>query len=201
MIHLEQAVIVEGKYDKIRLSSFIDGLIIPTDGFSIFQDSEKRDWIRSLAKERGILILTDSDNAGRKIRNYIRSFVGKEGTIYHAYIPEILGKERRKATPSKEGTIGVEGMSTEILLGALKTAGVTEKKAVTADLTKVDLMEAGLVGGSGSATKRRQLLKKLSLPQNLSANAMLQVLNTSYTREEFEKLLKEVGDASADSPM
>ena len=196
MISLKEAVIVEGKYDKIRLSSLIDALIIPTGGFSIFQDKDKRNWIRKLAKENGIVILTDSDRAGREIRNYIQSIVGKEGTVYHAYIPEIFGKEKRKTKPSKEGTIGVEGTPDEIILKALNAAGVTQdrSKSVSAGLTKADLMEVGLVGLGESAQKRRVLLEKLSLPKNLSANAMLKAINSSLSKEEFYDLCSRLED-------
>ena len=196
MISLKEAVIVEGKYDKIRLSSLIDALIIPTGGFSIFQDKDKRNWIRKLAKENGIVILTDSDRAGREIRNYIQSIVGKEGTVYHAYIPEIFGKEKRKTKPSKEGTIGVEGTPDEIILKALKAAGVTQDRSnqVSAGLTKADLMEVGLVGLGESAQKRRVLLEKLSLPKNLSANAMLKAINSSLSKEEFYDLCSRLED-------
>lgn len=196
MIRLKEAVIVEGKYDKIRLSSLIDALIIPTGGFSIFQDKDKRNWIRKLAKENGIVILTDSDRAGREIRNYIQSIVGKEGTVYHAYIPEIFGKEKRKTKPSKEGTIGVEGTPDEIILKALKAAGVTQDRSnsVSAGLTKADLMEVGLVGLGESAQKRRALLEKLSLPKNLSANAMLKAINSSLSKEEFYALCSRLED-------
>ena len=196
MIRLKEAVIVEGKYDKIRLSSLIDALIIPTGGFSIFQDKDKRNWIRKLAKEKGIVILTDSDRAGREIRNYIQSIVGKEGTVYHAYIPEIFGKEKRKTKPSKEGTIGVEGTPDEIILKALKAAGVTQDRSnsVSAGLTKADLMEVGLVGLGESAQKRRMLLEKLLLPKNLSANAMLKAINSSLSKEEFYDLCSRLED-------
>lgn len=196
MIRLKEAVIVEGKYDKIRLSSLIDALIIPTGGFSIFQNKDKRNWIRKLAKEKGIVILTDSDRAGRKIRNYIQSIVGKEGAVYHAYIPEIFGKEKRKTKPSKEGTVGVEGTSDEIILKALKAAGITQDRSnpVSAGLTKADLMEVGLVGLGESAQKRRMLLKKLSLPKNLSANAMLKAINSSLSKEEFYDLCSRLED-------
>lgn len=196
MIRLKEAVIVEGKYDKIRLSSLIDALIIPTGGFSIFQDKDKRNWIRKLAKEKGIVILTDSDRAGREIRNYIQSIVGKEGTVYHAYIPEIFGKEKRKTKPSKEGTIGVEGTSDEIILKALNVAGITQDRSnsVSAGLTKADLMEVGLVGLGESAQKRRVLLEKLSLPKNLSANAMLKAINSSLSKEEFYDLCSRLED-------
>lgn len=196
MIRLKEAVIVEGKYDKIRLSSLIDALIIPTGGFSIFQDKDKRNWIRKLAKEKGIVILTDSDRAGREIRNYIQSIVGKEGTVYHAYIPEIFGKEKRKTKPSKEGTIGVEGTSDEIILKALNAAGITQDRSnsVSAGLTKADLMEVGLVGLGESAQKRRVLLEKLSLPKNLSANAMLKAINSSLSKEEFYDLCSRLED-------
>ncbi len=196
MIRLKEAVIVEGKYDKIRLSSLIDALIIPTGGFSIFQDKDKCNWIRKLAKENGIVILTDSDRAGREIRNYIQSIVGKEGTVYHAYIPEIFGKEKRKTKPSKEGTIGVEGTPDEIILKALKAAGVTQDRSnqVSAGLTKADLMEVGLVGLGESAQKRRALLEKLLLPKNLSANAMLKAINSSLSKEEFYDLCSRLED-------
>lgn len=196
MIRLKEAVIVEGKYDKIRLSSLIDALIIPTGGFSIFQDKDKRNWIRKLAKENGIVILTDSDRAGREIRNYVQSIVGKEGTVYHAYIPEIFGKEKRKTKPSKEGTIGVEGTPDEIILKALNAAGVTQDSSnqVSAGLTKADLMEVGLVGLGESAQKRRMLLEKLSLPKNLSANAMLKAINSSLSKEEFYDLCSRLED-------
>lgn len=201
MIHIKQAVIVEGKYDKIRLSGILDALIIPTNGFSVFKDPEKRNWIRNLAKERGVVILTDSDRAGRDIRNYIRSFIGKEGTVYNVYIPQIPGKEKRKIAPSKEGTMGVEGMSSEVLLKAFAQAGVTEEKTFNAGLTKADLMEAGLVGTEGSSDKRRFLLKKLSLPQNLSANALLRVINSSFTKEEFLNICHQVEEELCILPM
>lgn len=185
MIKIKEAIIVEGKYDKIKLSSFIDGLIITTDGFSLFKDKEKRELIKTLAEKRGILILTDSDGAGFLIRNHIKGFVSSD-KIKNAYIPEILGKESRKAKPSKEGTLGVEGVSKEIILKALENCIVNnEEKENTDKITKLDLYEKGLFGRENSAQKRDKLKKELSLPKNLSSNALLDVLNFLITKEEF----------------
>lgn len=190
MIKINEAIIVEGKYDKIKLSSFIDGLIITTDGFSIFKDKEKRELIRTLAQKRGILILTDSDGAGFVIRNHIKGFVPNE-RIKNAYIPEILGKEKRKTKPSKEGTLGVEGISKEEIIKALEKCGVFgEEKSEEEKITKIDLYEAGLYGRDDSVQKRDEIKKKLNLPSKLSANAFLDVLNFLMTKEEFLKIMK-----------
>ena len=192
MIKINEAIIVEGKYDKIKLSSFIDGLIITTDGFSIFKDKEKRELIKNLAQKRGILILTDSDGAGFVIRNHIKGFVPSD-KIKNAYIPEILGKEKRKAKPSKEGTLGVEGVPKEELIKALTKCGVLgEEKEKREEITKLDLYEAGLYGRDDSAQKRDELKKKLDLPGKLSANAFLDVLNFLLTKEEFFEAIKKV---------
>lgn len=148
MIHMNEALIVEGRYDKSKLSALTDAIIVTTNGFGIYKDAEKRDFIRKLAKERGIVILTDSDNAGRQIRAYITSFV-PSNQIRHAYIPDIYGKEKRKAAPSKEGKLGVEGISSEILLEILKEAGASVEGSTTdfQPLTPADLMSLGLTGG------------------------------------------------------
>lgn len=190
MIKVRQAIIVEGKYDKIRLSALVDAVIICTNGFSIYKDEEKKALIQSLAKKTGIVILTDSDGAGFQIRTHLRNIV-KEGEIINAYIPDIFGKERRKHQASKAGTLGVEGMSSEVLLEAFRKAGVIadtspEKKE---PITKSDLMDYGFIGASDSARLRSALQKELGLPELLSANMLVEILNVMYTREEFLKFL------------
>ena len=174
MIHMNEALIVEGRYDKSKLSALTDAIIVTTNGFGIYKDAEKRDFIRKLAKERGIVILTDSDNAGRQIRAYITSFV-PSNQIRHAYIPDIYGKEKRKAAPSKEGKLGVEGISSEILLEILKEAGASVEGSTTdfQPLTPADLMPLGLTGGVNSATLRQGVLKALDLPENLTTKMLL----------------------------
>ena len=193
MIKLKQAVIVEGKYDKIRLSSVIDGVIIVTNGFGIFKDKEKLALIRFYAENTGIIILTDSDRAGFIIRNHIKGAV-KNGRIQNVYIPEIFGKERRKTQPSAEGKLGVEGMDKEILLKAFEKAGITSDitESEREPITKTDLFTLGLSGGKNSSELRRQLLEHLKLPSLLSANSMLEVLNTMMDMTELEKIMAEL---------
>ena len=193
MIKIKQAVIVEGKYDKIKLSGFIDAPIIQTDGFGIFKDKELQYLIRTLAKKRGILVLTDSDSAGFKIRSFIGSTVDQKDII-NAYIPDIFGKESRKTEPSKEGKIGVEGVSEEIIMQALTNAGVLCESTVEPErpITKIDLYELGFVGKNDSEAKRKALLKVLELPSKLSSNRLLEVLNIFYSYEEFIKIANEV---------
>lgn len=187
MLTTEKAIIVEGKYDKIRLSQFIDAPIIVTNGFGIFKDGEKKALISRLAQLHGIVILTDSDSAGMMIRNHIRSFV-PDDRIINVYAPEILGKERRKSAPSKEGTLGVEGISSKLLENCFLRAGVfCEDTPPREKITKSDLYECGLYGGDGSAEKRESLLKKLGLPHNMTTPSMLTALNSIFTREEFLK--------------
>lgn len=186
MIKLTQPVIVEGKYDKITLENVIDALIIPTDGFSIFKNKEKCDMIRTLAKRSGIVVITDSDYAGNQIRAYIKKIVG-DSQIINVYIPQLKGKEKRKAHSSAQGLLGVEGMSREILEEALKRSGITGK-AVTEKvkkITKTDMFTSGLSGCENSSAKRQELLKRLELPMGLSPNAMLDILNTILTYDEF----------------
>lgn len=189
MLHLEQAVIVEGKYDKIKLSSVVDAVIITTNGFSVIKDKEKLEIIRFFAKNKGIIILTDSDSAGFKIRNFLKGAVS-DGKITNVYIPDIFGKEKRKAVPSKEGKIGVEGIDTQILLEAFRKAGVisTEADSRRESVTKLDLFEAGLSGGNNSAEKRSELLKYLGMPELMTTNAMLEIINTMMSRGEFMKI-------------
>ena len=188
MIKIRQAVVVEGKYDKIKLSGIIDAPIIQTDGFGIFKDKELQKMIRTLAERQGIIVLTDSDSAGFKIRSFIGSTVDN-GKIINAYIPDIFGKERRKTAPGKEGLLGVEGMRPEILLQALRNAGADFEDAQAAParepVTTQDFFTLGLSGRPDSAAKRAALLQALSLPAHMSANALLQAVNVPFSREEF----------------
>ncbi|MBD5112312.1 MAG: DUF4093 domain-containing protein [Ruminococcaceae bacterium] len=190
MIKLKQAVIVEGKYDKIRLSNIVDAVIIPVHGFSIYKDRETAELIRSLAKKTGIIILTDSDGAGFQIRNKIRSLAA-DGEVINVYIPDIVGKERRKRNPSKAGTLGVEGISDELLIAAFQKAGVLAESAPECKnpVTKADLLDFGLIGGENSAARREELQRALGLPRHLSANMLLEVLNVMYSKEEFTELV------------
>ena len=190
-IRIKEAVIVEGKYDKIRLSSLIDGLIITTDGFGIFRDRAKIDMLRRLAETRGLLVITDSDSAGFVIRNHLRACIPPH-QMKHAYIPDVFGKERRKDSPSKEGKLGVEGMSTEALLNALRRAGVIcelSEESVEERrkelITKADFYRCGLSGGPNSSALRASLLDYLSLPQRMTSKALLGVINDYMTAEEF----------------
>lgn len=185
MLQIRQAIIVEGKYDKIKLASLVKAVIIQTNGFGIYKNKELLELIRYYAKTTGILILTDSDRAGFQIRNYIRGAV-PEGEIKNIYIPDVFGKEKRKIKPSAEGKLGVEGINADILREAFRKAGVlTEEKPVSEPITKTDLYFAGLSGQPESASKRRAFQKNLGLPENLSASALLEVLNCMMTRQEF----------------
>lgn len=186
MLHIEQAVIVEGKYDKIKLSSILDAVIITTNGFSVMKNKEKLEIIRFYAQNKGIIILTDSDSAGFKIRNYLKGAI-KNGKIINVYVPDIFGKEKRKAAPSKEGKLGVEGIDKEIILDAFKKAGVIsyDKDADNDSITRIDLYECGLSGGENSSEKRKVLLQQLGMPQLLTTTGMLEILNTMMSRSEF----------------
>ncbi len=191
MIRIKEVIVVEGRYDKNTLSQLIDGTIIETQGFGIFSNKEKLALLRRLAEKRGLLVLTDSDGAGFVIRNFLKGAIDPK-LVKHAYIPDISGKERRKQSASKEGKLGVEGMRPEVLLAALERAGVlTEGQTSTreAPLVTADLYALGLSGGKESAEKRKKLLKKLNLPEKLSARAMLEVLNALYTRAELFALV------------
>lgn len=192
MRKIKEAIIVEGKYDKNTISQVVDAYIIETSGFGIFSNREKTELIRRLARKRGIIVFTDGDGAGLVIRNYIKGAV-KDGTVKQAYIPDIYGKEKRKRTASKEGKLGVEGMKPEIIIRALENCGATfENEAQpqkAEEITKADLFEAGLSGAVGSAQRRREMMKKMELPENLSSNALLDVLNALYTREEFRSII------------
>ena len=200
MIKIKEAVIVEGRYDKIKLSSLIDGLILETDGFAIFSNKERLKLFRRLAETRGLLILTDSDGAGFVIRRYLGGAIPKQ-YVKHAYIPDLFGKESRKAQPSKEGKLGVEGVPKQVILEALIRAGVTLEEGSSAPegpskpITAADLYEDGITGRTDSKRRRGRLLKALDLPEHLSTGALLEVLNTFYRKEEHqaavERLYKE----------
>lgn len=187
MIRLDRPVIVEGKYDKIALKNIVDALIITTDGFGIFKNKEKCDLIRRLARKNGVIIMTDSDSAGAVIRSYIKKIVS-DCEIINVYVPELRGKEKRKSKPSKSGLIGVEGMSPEIIEDALRKSGVFSVHAEERrKITKADMFAFGLSGREDSREKRKSFLRQLGLPESLSSSAMLDVLNNSFTFEEFNK--------------
>ncbi len=198
-LKLKEALVVEGKYDKIKLSSLVDGTIVVTHGFGIFRDKEKLRYLRRLAEERGLVVLTDSDGAGFLIRGKIASCVQK-GRVMHAYIPDVTGKERRKAVPSKEGKLGVEGMDLATLRKALERAGAALEEGQAAPgaggekISKADLYGLGLSGGPNSGEKRKALQKALDLPERLSSNGLLDALNALYGREEFLLLAGHLGE-------
>ena len=193
MVKIREAILVEGRYDKNTLSQIVDAPILETSGFGIFKDKQQLDLLRRVARERGLIVFTDSDGAGFVIRNHVKSAIPAQ-SLKHAYIPDIQGKEKRKAAPGKEGKLGVEGMSREIILEALTRAGATvegESDArMTPPITKQDLMELGLSGGPDASARRKELLKKLNFPEHMSANAMLQALNLLYSLEEVKQLLE-----------
>ena len=190
MYTIQEAIVVEGRYDKNTLSQVVDTVILETSGFGIFKNSEQVELLRRLAETRGLIILTDSDGAGFVIRNHLKGAIDPK-LVKNAYIPDRFGKERRKRKPGKEGKLGVEGMDPETLITALRKAGATflgedaPVKVKGRPITKADLVVAGLSGGEGSAQKRAALLKELDLPQHMSPNAMLEVLNVLYSYEEL----------------
>jgi ribonuclease M5 len=192
VIKIREAIVVEGRYDKNTLSQIVDAPILETSGFGIFKDKEQLAFLRKVAQQRGLVVFTDSDGAGFVIRNHLKSAIEPQ-YLKHAYIPDVYGKERRKATAGKEGKLGVEGMRPEILVEALRRAGATfEDREVHThqSITKQELVELGLSGGKDSSEKRKQLLKKLELPEHMSANAMLQALNLLYTIDDLRVLVQ-----------
>ena len=194
MMKIDKPIIVEGKYDVIKLSRIVDALIIKTDGFGIFKDKEKQQLLRRLAGEKGIIVLTDSDSAGFLIRKFLKSSI-PEDRITHVYIPDVYGKEKRKTQAGKEGKLGVEGISETVLLEALKKAGVICSETDTEErrlITNVDLYEAGLMGRDNSKEKRVKLMKALALPERLSTSSLLKILNTFVTFEEFTEKIGEL---------
>ncbi|MBQ3256262.1 MAG: DUF4093 domain-containing protein [Oscillospiraceae bacterium] len=191
---VREVIVVEGKYDLNTLKQMIDGVIVTTDGFGIFHNSEKMELIRRMAEKRGVVVLTDSDGAGFVIRNHLKSCLPKE-QVKHAYIPDIHGKEKRKRIHSKEGKLGVEGMSRDVICRALTAAGVTiddETLVGGGTLTKADLYAVGLSGTSNSAENRMMLIRALELPERLSPNALLDVLNAMYGKQQFLDLWMQI---------
>ncbi|MCI8388849.1 MAG: DUF4093 domain-containing protein [Clostridiales bacterium] len=188
---IEIPIAVEGKYDKIKLASIVDAQIITTDGFGVFASHEKTALIRRIAEPKGMIVLTDSDGAGLVIRNYFNSILPKNKLI-HLYIPQIKGKERRKKSPSKAGTLGVEGIDAETLrrLLAPYAVGSTEAAKPTREVTKVDFFSDGLSGGEASAERRKLLCAKLDLPDNMSANALLAAVNLLCSYDEYKEMVK-----------
>lgn len=191
MVKIREAIVVEGRYDKNTLSQIVDATILETSGFGIFRDKQQMQLLRRVAEKRGLIVFTDSDGAGFVIRNHIKSAIpGKY--LKHAYTPDVMGKERRKTAPGKEGKLGVEGMSREIILDSLRRAGATvegEEAPSSSPITKQDLMDLGLSGGPDSSAKRLALQKKLDFPEHMSTNALLQALNLLYSLEELQALL------------
>lgn len=196
MVKIREAIVVEGRYDKNTLSQIVDAPILETSGFGIFKNKQQMALLRQIAEIRGLIVFTDSDGAGFVIRNHIKSAIpGKY--LKHAYIPDIMGKEKRKTSPGKEGKLGVEGMSREIILEALRRSGATiegEESLPTKQITKQDLMELGLSGGPDASAKRLKLLKEINLPEHMSPNAMLQALNLLYTLEELTSIVENLGN-------
>lgn len=191
MITIEPVLVVEGVYDKIKLSSLVDTLIITTDGFRIFHDREKLSLLQTFSKTRGVLILTDSDHAGFQIRNRLKQQLA-DGKVFHAYIPDVYGKEKRKQKPSAEGKLGVEGIPPQVLQDCITKAGVSNQltQPPIHPITKSDFMEWRLSGTENASHNRVQLQRTLGLPENLSANMLLEVLNRLYTREEIQSHLQ-----------
>ena len=192
MVKIKEAILVEGRYDKNTLSQIVDAPILETNGFGIFKDKKQMALIRQVAEKRGLIVFTDADGAGFVIRNHVKSAIpGK--FLKHAYTPDVFGKERRKDKAGKEGKLGVEGMKPEIILEALRKAGATiegEGTPMGSAITKQDFMELGLSGGADASAKRLALLKKLNLPEHMSANALLQALNLLYSLEELKEILE-----------
>ena len=194
MVKIQEAIVVEGRYDKNTLRQIVDDPIFETAGFGIFKDFSQLALLRKVAEKRGLIVFTDSDGAGFVIRNHLKSAIPAK-YLKHAYIPDIPGKEKRKSSPGKEGKLGVEGMSREIILDALRRAGATIEGADVPrkrDITKQDLFDLGLSGTTDAAANRQRLLKKLDLPEHMSPNAMLEALNLLYSLEDLEKVVDRV---------
>lgn len=189
MLKIKEAVIVEGRYDKLKLSNILDTLIVETNGFGIYKDKAKLRFIKKLAQERGIIVLTDSDHSGFQIRHYLSSGIAKD-RIKHIYIPDIYGKEKRKKEPSKEGKLGVEGMSEKLLLELFNKADVSSENVVLENpVTNFDLYDMGFSGTPNAKANKKKLLKALDLPEFLSTNSLLSYINSAMSRDEFEEFV------------
>ena len=190
MVNIRECIVVEGRYDKNTLAQIVNAPIVETSGFGIFKDKDQQHLLRQIAAKRGLIVFTDSDGAGFVIRNFLKGLI-PASQLKHAYIPDIPGKERRKATAGKEGLLGVEGMTPEIILQALRRSGATiegESELQSGAITKQDFMALGLSGGAGSSEKRARLMEKLGFPKHMSSNALLQAVNLLYTLPELQEL-------------
>lgn len=199
MLHIKGAIVVEGKYDKARLKNLVDCPVIVTNGFGVFKDSQTVKLLRFYAKNGGIIILTDSDSAGFKIRGYIKGIVA-DGKIRNAYVPDVFGKEKRKAAPSAEGKLGVEGISDDLIISALQ-ACLDESDCETINarrITRLDLYDDGLSGGKDSKALRSELLKRLSLPERLPSNSLLDALNSIITYDQYKVLIEKIRNGDKD---
>ncbi len=202
MDRIREVIVVEGRYDKNTVSQAVEASIVETEGFGIFSDSERLELLRRLGEKRGLVILTDSDSAGFLIRNHLKGRLNGID-VKMAYIPDVKKKKKRKRSPSKEGKLGVEGMPKTVIIEALKRAGANfeeeEEKRDRGELSKSDLYELGLSGCDGSAERRRELLKRLDLPERLSTNSLLEVLNALYTRDEAYRIIESAAIQPASS--
>lgn len=191
MVNVRECIVVEGRYDKNTLAQIVNAPIVETSGFGIFKDKDQQRLLRQIAAKRGVIVFTDSDGAGFVIRNFLKGLI-PTSQLKHAYIPDIPGKERRKASAGKEGLLGVEGMTSEIILDALRRSGATiegESERQVSAITKQDFMSLGLSGGAGSSEKRARLMAKLGFPKHMSSNAILQAVNLLYTLPELQELV------------
>lgn len=194
MVKIQEAILVEGRYDKNTLSQVVDAYILETSGFGIFRDKKQLAFLRKVAQTRGLIVFTDSDGAGFVIRNHLKSAIPGQH-LKHAYIPDIYGKERRKSAPGKEGKLGVEGMTPQVIVQCLQRAGATfcddGAQTVSAQITKIDLCDLGLSGGKDSRMLRQKILLALDLPEHMSSNALLDALNMLCTLEQLQRLVSE----------
>ena len=194
MVKIKEAIVVEGRYDKNTLSQILDATILETSGFGIFKDKEQMALLRRVAEVRGLIVFTDADGAGFMIRNHIKSAIPNQ-YLKHAYTPDILGKERRKSAPGKEGKLGVEGMTRDVILDSLRRAGATFEgetaEKTVGEITKGDLMDLGLYG-PGSNERRGALIKKLGFPEKISTNGFLQAVNLLYTKNELTTIVEKM---------
>lgn len=193
MLQTEKVIVVEGKYDAIRLANIVDAAILRTEGFGVFNDEEKQELLRTLAEKRGLLVLTDGDAAGMMIRNFIRGIVPAD-RITDVYIPDLYGKEKRKDKPSKEGKLGVEGIPDELLIDALKKAGVCDGPASSGtasgrEITRIDFYRDGLHGGPGAKEKRLRLQNALGLPERMTGKQLLRIINMMVSYDEYKELI------------
>ena len=193
-IRLDEVLVVEGRYDKCRLDSLFDAVVVETDGFSIFHDEEKIQYIARLGQKKGVIILTDSDAAGFRIRTYLTQRLSGKVRLRQAYIPDVFGKEKRKSTPSKEGKLGVEGVDNQLILNAVQAVCDGSGKKIPDPITREDLYEDGLMGSPDSADRRRRLLTALGLPARLSVSRMLPAINTLCTKEQYCRAVAKLGE-------